>query len=183
MNGYIEYDSTSIFSPEHLQTITVGSNVYKSASHAIQSGEDPQETILLFLKNNRDTFISYRKYVFVGTYSSLLNDGMHLLFGTRYETVDINRYVRILDAALHDVAKSISPGYSIPVVRNVYTCVQQGPSLYQQVEPLDMLNRYRVFLIENIPLYVGHTGSFLLLDYKEQDVSNVISALTHRTNI
>lgn len=177
MSGYIEYTDTSPLSPVYPRPIEIGGTSYTSAHHAIQSGEEPSEVILILVRNNRSVYYPHRYYIFQGTYSDLLNRAIASLFIPKREVVDVGRYIYILDGDLLTLARNIPVEFSVPIIRNVYITSNQGNNIYQQTQALDTIEIYNVFLIENIPLYVGSMGAFFTLDDREQDISLALSSL------
>lgn len=177
MSGYIEYTDTSILSPVYPHAIEIQGVTYKSPHEAIQRGNDPFDTILIHVRNNRSLYDQYRNYIFSGTYSDLLNRAIQMLLVPKREPADVGRYVYLLGPDLHDKVQRLPLEFSIPIIRPVYMMSHVEGMLYRQDSTLDALEQYNVFLIEGIPLYVGVDGSFFLLRERDQSVSSAIQRL------
>lgn len=174
MSGYVHYDDLSPLSPLYPRTISVGENIYNSAANAIQAGENPSEVMLLLVRNNRNLYYPYRNYEFRGTYSDLLNRAISLLLIPRRERIGEGRFLFILTGDLRDRAQSFPREYSLPVIRNVYRSTHVEGNIYQEVEPLDVVEQYSVYLVQNVPLYVGSMGAFFLLEDRYQSIPSLI---------
>ena len=177
MNGYVEYNDTSPLSPIYPHPIVIGNNTYTSAYNAIQAGENPIDTFLILVRNNRDLYYKYRNYTFQGTYDDFLNNAVETLFIPKREPIDIDRYIYILDIDQYRRAKQLPIEFSLPIIRNVYITSKEDGNRYRQSQVLNTVELYNVFLIGDLPLYVGLMGSFILLDDPEQDVSPVLQRL------
>jgi len=178
MNGYIEYNDASKLSPLYPHSIIIGDQTYTSVQHAIQSGEDPYESILTLVRQYRSVYEHYRFYTFQGTYSDLLNAAISALLIAKREPLNIDRHVYILDVEQHIKAKQLPVEFSLPIIRNVYVTTKENGNVHRQVRALDVVETYNVFLYGNLTLYVGGMGSFILLDDPLQDVSSVLQRLT-----
>lgn len=165
MEGYIHYDKHSQYSPEHTYPI----DRWNSPIEAIENGEKVYPTILLFVSLRRDIFYPMRNYEFRGLYSKEINLAIQDLYRPIDEEVDIDSYVYPLPER-----KNI-PG--IVVRRNIYQLRKAGYNLYRQISVLPLMEEYVLGIIsvdvdgreEEIPLYTGRNGSFLL--FKELPTS------------
>lgn len=175
MSGYIEYDNTSVYSPYYRRDIRVKDTTYESAVDAISADNDPYEVILIMVRDNRDVFYPYRNYTFQGEYSALLNRAINELYTPREEPIGVGRYIYIVEnSTIHE---TIPVEYGIPVVRRVYTLDRISDRVYMQSNPLDVYERYLVYMIGDTPMYVGDAGVFLMLDKPDQDVSPILETL------
>jgi hypothetical protein len=84
--GYIHYDRESVYSPYYPYRI----GVWRSPHHAIEDGQDPYTTILLFVSMRRDIFMPMRDYVFVGDYGDLITRAIEEIYIPRMEDIDIS---------------------------------------------------------------------------------------------
>lgn len=177
MKGYISYSNTSNLSPAYPNPVTINEKSYISPSIAIQSGEDPLETILLHIRSHPEIYRKYRDYKFEGLYSDYLNQAIDLLYLPRREPIQIEKYVKILPMDIHKRISLIDIEYTIPIIRSVYVYSSIGNDILKPVSTLDATEEYRVFLILDTPIYVGTKGSFILLDNPQMDTSLILEEL------
>lgn len=177
MSGYIEYVDTSILSPVYPHSLEIGGTIYPSAHEAIQSGEDPTEVMLLHVRNNKNIYNKYRNYIFSGTHADLLNKAINTLLIPKREPIDIGRYIYVITG--NDLQKAIAlpTEFSIRIIRSIYVTSHVNSNIYRQSNILPALEEYNVFMLENIPLYVGKMGAFFLLEEREQSVSSALQRL------
>lgn len=158
MEGYIHYDQYSLYSPEY--PFSIGR--WSSPALAIQDGEDVYSTILLFVSLRRDIFFPMRNYEFRGRYSEEMNNAIVELYRPREEEIDIDSYVYPLPTRRN------IPGVSVK--RNLYQLRKAGDNLYRQISALPIMEEYTLGLTrvivdgrnEDVPIYTGDEGSFLL---------------------
>lgn len=144
--GYIEYDDLSPLSPI-----------------PFNPDDDPLGTMLAHVRDNRDLYLPYKDYIFIGRYADLLNEAIRILFSSRREFLTTGYYQYVLP----ENAPILPVKYTVPVVRNVYVTeaidVNMGNvTLYRQIRPLTQVETYNVGLFNGVPMYIGRQGSFLL---------------------
>jgi hypothetical protein len=174
IEGYITYDKTSIFSPEYSHPIRIGTNTYTSPQEAILSHTANTTDILYqYVNQYRDIFSPYKYYLFTGLYSDTLNQAIHDILITKVETPNIGAYIYLFTQSV-----SIPDIDSISISRNVYTLSHISGNIYRQDGVIsDVYDTYRVYLIGDVPLYIGVHGSFLLLKSPDIDISPQLSLL------
>lgn len=182
MNGFIEYGDTSPFSPVYESPLTIDDKTYSSAEDAIQSGIDEFEVLLSFVRENRDLFLPYKDYTFVGKYSGSLNHAISTLLVPKREPLTIGRYVLFLTEEENQRLQAIPIKYSIPIERNAYTLSETSQeNIYRQEKPLDHIETYRLFLFEGMPVYVGAMGSFFGIPSLNTDITQARSKIPRRS--
>lgn len=191
MKGFITYQNTSSLSPEYPNPITINGKLYTSPSLAIKEASSPSEELEIMIhhvKAHPDIYKPYKDLQFKGEYSSLLNKAIDILFTPKLEPVNMDKYMKILPKNIHEKIKAftsedISIGYSIPIIRYIYTYQSLGNDIYKPLTVLNTVESYKVYAIDinskPIPLYSGLQGSFILLD-SIREITDVLSPLIQK---
>lgn len=166
MRGFIHYTSSSEYSPEYPYPI----GKWTSPVQAIEEGEDPTSTIMAFVSMRRDIFYPVRYYNFRGIYSDHINKAVSDLYRPRVEDPDIESYVVPVDIDI-DLP-------TITVSRPSYEMKRIGDNIYKQDTPLPIWEEYSLSIVrveidgieEDIPLYIGKKGKFILLKTVPKDI-------------
>jgi hypothetical protein len=159
MQGYIHYDKESIYSPYYPYEI----GVWRSPHHAIEDGQDPYSTILLFVSMRRDLFMPMRDYIFVGDYGDLITRAIEEIYIPKMEMIDVSSYIYPISRDIHIP--------TITVSRFSYILEEKG-NVYRQSTPIPVIDEYEMGIIpwmvdgkeKNVKVYIGRKGSFILLD-------------------
>lgn len=175
MKGYIQYNDDSIFSLSYPNPLYINEKQYPSPLLAIQDNNPIFDVAILHVKNHMDIYSPYKDYIFSGTYSNELNKAIQLLMATRIEISTMDKYIYLLDSAKYNL--ELPPEYSISILRNVYTYEKVTENIYKPISSLNKQEKYRVYLIDGILLYIGKQGGFLLLNNIDIDLSSVLSKL------
>lgn len=174
IEGYITYDSSSIFSPQYPHDIKIDNIVYRSPHDAIISGiRDINSIIYQYVNEYRDIYELYKNYLFSGIYSDVLNTAIQDILVTKIEDTNLNKYIYLIPFSIN-----IPKMHSISVSRNIYILDYVRDQVYKQVGIIpNMMDTYDVYLIRDTPLYIGKKGSFFLLNSDNVDISTQLSML------
>lgn len=118
---------------------------------------NPVGDISLYIFNNKDLYYKYRCSEFIGPNSSDLNQQIHNLIIPYYEHNTVGKYQEYID-----LKEDIILPPTITVNRPVYILESITDNVYKQIKNLDIREEYLLYMINNIPLYVGSEGAFLL---------------------
>lgn len=170
-SGYIDYTDTSIYSPMYGHTLLIDDTYYSSPHSAIEDGYDIDDVIMQYVYTYRDIYYPYRNYTFRGMYSDYLNRAIQSILVSRVEPSSVGKYIYLLDSV--DVVLPMG----IPVLRNSYLLTHIIDNVYLQSNLLDVVEQYHVHIIDDILLYIGTHGMFLLLDSPDQDISSILDRI------
>lgn len=181
MIGAITYTDESIISPSYPRMISIGGKKYPSASAAIDDGNDPMNTMLLWVRDHRDIYMSYRQYNLSGTHSQYLQDAIRMLLMEHNEHDTSGMHVMLLSPEEYPKVAVMPSDMSIPVRRHVYSLspVKDMANIWLQLGPIDAYDTYEVFMLKGNFLYRHpHTlKGFLLLGSINQDTTSTLAAL------